>query len=247
MERRCIGITVFCTLAITAAVVVMSLYHTSLRFDKQQRKTSTKPNLNNQAINTNTSECTTHQNFLNPHSNQNILISVCPVNLNLLGDGYCDDQANTEKCLFDMNDCCDYTNYELSRSECTDCFCHADIQSQLTQMHSRCLGIIVQDQWAGHGDGQCDSWLNNVDDFFDAGDCCYDSTSQDQCIQSNAVCNPNTLGDGICQDYNYGPYCDYDLGDCCLIKKNVSECCLCMCTHQDRPMIVNNTIIVVIG
>ena len=183
--------------------------------------------------------------------------------MNLLGDGYCDDQANTEQCSYDMNDCCYYeincrwefieeiwtevcyTDYELSRSLCTDCFCHADIESQLAQMHSRCeiyQGIIVCDEWGELGDGKCDSRLNNVDDFFDAGDCCYDERNQNQCIQSNIFCNPKTLGDGICQDYNNGPFCDYDLGDCCLLNGEIdkSECCVCICLHQWQPMMLNN-------
>ena len=90
-------------------------------------------------------------------------------------------------------------------------------------------------EWVGHGfadgDGICDPELNNVDAFFDAGDCCYDPQSEDQCIQSNVFCNPDTKGDGLCQDYNNGPFCDYDLGDCCMISAtaNESECCFCMC------------------
>ena len=58
MKGRCVWIILFCALTITAAVIVMSLYHTSLRFDDRQLpKTSMKPNLDNLAINTNTSEC----------------------------------------------------------------------------------------------------------------------------------------------------------------------------------------------
>ena len=45
---------------------------------------------------------------------------------------------------------------------------------------------------------------------------------------SNLFCVEEKLGDGICQDFNNGPLCNYDLGDCCsrnLINK--SECCYC--------------------
>ena len=48
------------------------------------------------------------------------------------------------------------------------------------------------------------------------------------CVKSNIYCIPNEVGDGICQDYNNGPYCDYDLGDCCLGNKTES-CCYCYC------------------
>ena len=35
------------------------------------------------------------------------------------------------------------------------------------------------------------------------------------------------MGDGICQDHNNGPLCDYDHGDCCLSTKWTEETCNC--------------------
>ena len=41
------------------------------------------------------------------------------------------------------------------------------------------------------------------------------------------------IGDGICQDHNNGPFCEYDGGDCCVtsINADVDElfqnCCIC--------------------
>ena len=53
------------------------------------------------------------------------------------------------------------------------------------------------------------------------------------------------MGDGICQDYNNGPLCDYDLGDCCLSldKLIYDECCDCIC-HLDYDYPSINTPIV---
>ena len=178
--------------------------------------------------------------------------------MDLLGDGYCDDEANTEQCLYDLGDCCDYTDYSISRSLCTQCFCYSEIEGKIPsiistscQWKDRCMDIIVYDQqWfgqVGHGDGQCDPILNNVDDFFDAGDCCYNQNQineENQCIESNVFCDPNTIGDGLCQDYNNGPLCDYDLGDCCVITttKNISQCCLCLCKNEAGfPMLHQDT------
>ena len=52
---------------------------------------------------------------------------------------------------------------------------------------------------------------------------------ENPCIKSNNFCIPEELGDGICQDHNNGPYCNYDMGDCCLVGRNVEECCNCNC------------------
>ena len=42
-------------------------------------------------------------------------ISVCSNDLvDFLGDGYCDDEANTEACLYDMGDCCDFNSISQS-------------------------------------------------------------------------------------------------------------------------------------
>ena len=113
------------------------------------------------------------------------------------------------------------------------------------------------------GNGYCDLNYNNEDNFFDVGDCCledlqcrlkfYNFTNfvprfcpENTCIKSNLFCIPEELGDGICQDHNNGPFCDYDLGDCCLTggledldlvrgtfaiegPKNTTECCDCLC------------------
>ena len=92
------------------------------------------------------------------------------------------------------------------------------------------------------GDKYCDFSLNNVENYFDVGDCCLPNIkclSQSTrflmpcpdmvCIQSNIYCVPEELGDGVCQDYNNGPYCNYDLGDCCLVPGNLTECCHCVC------------------
>ena len=57
---------------------------------------------------------------------------------------------------------------------------------------------------------------------------------------SNTFCITEELGDGICQDYNNGPFCDYDLGDCFAINSNLDECCNCKTSFTDSnppPMI----------
>ena len=108
-------------------------------------------------------------------------------------------------------------------------------------------------------DGSCDLNQNTEDNFFDFGDCCLEDIScrvkffnssnyvekycpTNPCIRSNIFCVEEELGNGICEDYNNGPYCDYDLGDCCLSPPNHSwttpgeiskrDCCICSCKQN---------------
>ena len=110
------------------------------------------------------------------------------------------------------------------------------------------------------GNGECNLQWNNIENYFDFGDCCLKDVKcrkeiqfggnggnfnmfdiiddsiktfecpMDVCVKSNIYCNAAQLGDGICQDYNNGPFCDFDLGDCCLhTPQNSSSCCDCDC------------------
>lgn len=99
------------------------------------------------------------------------------------------------------------------------------------------------------GNGLCDLKFNNKEFFFDIGDCCFEWTSKHfngdtlkyeytypHCIKSNNFCIPEELGDGICQDHNNGPFCQYDLGDCCLLFHG-DDCCGCACRPGlDQPL-----------
>ena len=161
-------------------------------------------------------------------------ISVCSNDwVDFIGDGYCDDEVNTEACLYDLGDCCDF--HSISQSLCIECFCYVDhisLLASITQCSPELLGELI-DKWENLGNGQCNNELNSLDNLFDAGDCCYDPEEIHQCIDSNVFCNPDTLGDGKCQDYNNGPKCDFDLGDCCSLDANYNvngtQCCYCQC------------------
>ena len=106
------------------------------------------------------------------------------------------------------------------------------------------------------GDGICNLNFNIDKYFFDIGDCCLDEEEikcrleedyiecpQNTCIRSNNFCIAEELGDGLCQDYNNGPYCDYDLGDCCTPNSDhldtmdsKKDCCACFCkTRKKHP------------
>ena len=156
----------------------------------------------------------------------------------VIGDGFCDDEANVPECMYDSKDCCEM---ESDRSFCQNCTCFI---SQL-ERDNYDEDVCNHQYFWGLGDGTCDVQLNQAQYFFDAGDCClpiddlkchrtytYHSPMkcpEFPCIQSNNYCISQELGDGLCQDHNNGPFCDYDLGDCCLASFNYTSCCACSC------------------
>ena len=179
----------------------------------------------------------------------------------LKGDGFCDDEVNNEFCNYDGGDCCDQY---LDRTMCTDCFCHIEYFQTKEYLNCPDISMINGKlSFAKHGNGHCDKEFNNYEEFFDAGDCCLTNPTilfesiqihpiyqneipkfadpprpceKDECIciPNNLVCNATQIGDGICQDYNNGPLCEYDLGDCCLkwdwLPHEVEgNCCNCFC------------------
>ena len=161
----------------------------------------------------------------------------------LVGDGYCDDEANNAECDFDLDDCCDQ---ESDRNSCTNCTCWVD-NDQLVKFNDQ----LCHDFSFALGDGICDMDYNNKEYFFDIGDCCLKPEPElgllcvqnqelvtcpdNLCIESNHYCIEHELGDGICQDYNNGPYCNYDLGDCCsTFDEAYEDCCTCAC-HTFSP------------
>ena len=172
----------------------------------------------------------------------------------ITGDGYCDDEANIAECGYDFKDCCQMEN---DRTLCTDCFCYIpeDQKSSMkNEYKKKCKN--KGDYYSNWGDEHCDLNHNNADHFFDLGDCCLENLScrrvfsnlgimdfeekfcpeHDPCIKSNLVCIPEELGDGICQDHNNGPFCQYDLGDCCLLFHG-DDCCGCACRPGlDQPL-----------
>ena len=50
----------------------------------------------------------------------------------MVGNGMCDDSANTEECGWDNFECC---NILIQRGKCTDCKCHTSGQVQYDIRH----------------------------------------------------------------------------------------------------------------
>ena len=185
--------------------------------------------------------CQTHNQADDMKSNDS-----CPF-MHILGDNYCDDEANILECGYDLNDCC---KADRDISLCTDCLCYIPEDKKILlvkQFEDKCFAdhAYANDWETYYGDSICDLGFNNKEHFFDIGDCCKEnptcmsstfvSTASDQfcpenvCIQSNIFCNEEELGDGICQGHNNGPLCEYDLGDCCLVIDESQTNCTCNC------------------
>ena len=220
-------------LSIVAAFIVMIIWYTAW--------------LENKKI---TIEIGNEQPGIKANSNN----SGCPF-WDITGDGFCDDEANIPECGYDFKDCCKMEN---DRTICEDCFCiiPEDDKASVKQKHfERCPLYFYQHL----GNGRCDLNQNNKDHYFDFGDCCLEDTTcrikffnqtdfvdkfcpPNPCIKSNIFCVKEELGNGICEDYNNGPFCDYDLGDCCLSPPNHSwttqgeitnrDCCICSCLQS---------------
>ena len=115
----------------------------------------------------------------------------------IVGDGYCDDEANTANCDFDEGDCC---HPDHDRSICTECFC---MSPKIVQNCDEYIYHCKMHEWhVDQGDGVCNEQLNSPECYFDGGDCCLEDCTDCNCISSNLTCIESELGDGICQDYN---------------------------------------------
>ena len=190
--------------------------------------------------------------------------NTCPF-WHLTGDGYCDDEANIPECGYDFADCCELENDRSFCSNCTCHLSEEEVQLFKNQSKSQsCIDglhlnqppnyeLFMPELYEGGpgsnhlGDGTCNLNLNKDKYFFDIGDCCLDEEfkcrlgadyvdcPQNSCIRSNNFCIAEELGDGLCQDYNNGPYCDFDLGDCCTKNSDLDtsdakkDCCACKC------------------
>ena len=86
--------------------------------------------------------------------------------LELLGDGICQDEANTVECIYDLQDCCNYKN-DFSASQ--NCTCITEQEDHNVDFGKHCTDYLDRVLW---GDGVCNLDLNNAKSSFDAGDCC---------------------------------------------------------------------------
>ena len=94
----------------------------------------------------------------------------------LVGDGYCDDERNNEKCNFDGGDCCGPCTFT---DRCKVCECHEN--GNATQINA-----LV-------GNGICNDETNIGDCHYDGFDCCAPIVNTQTCSDCNCNGKPNRL------------------------------------------------------
>ena len=138
----------------------------------------------------------------------------------LVGNGFCNDEANRVNCNYDGGDCC---GYNINSEHCTDCTCFHQ---------ETCLAGVTH---AFVGDGVCNDKTNNAECDYDGGDCCVINANTSFC--SECVCHfietckaevHPLVGNGFCNDNTNIVECDYDGGDCC-VNVNTDSCSDCNC------------------
>ena len=137
----------------------------------------------------------------------------------MIGNSYCNDEANTAECNYDGGDCCGSC---INSEYCTECICLGGV-----------IGNGIRN--AKVGDAFCNDETNNVECNYDDGDCCGFNVNTDFC--SNCGCYFNEtcvdthplVGNGFCNDETNHALCNYDLGDCCGFNVNNDLCSDCSC------------------
>ena len=155
----------------------------------------------------------------------------CCSHLNWVGDGRCYLFLRNQKCAYDGGDCCKPDRYGNS-------LCDYDNDYPVCEYDG---GDCCQGNVASIGNSVCEDENNNARCSFDGGDCCLASINTTSCSEckckiEDEVMNPHlicpiytTIGDGVCNDENNTPVCQYDGGDCCLPNVNLTACTECQC------------------
>ena len=101
----------------------------------------------------------------------------------LVGDGYCNDEANKIQCGFDGGDCC-YSN--IRETYCSECKCLTGNDGEVIN-------------YSFVGDGYCHDEFNNAEYNYDGGDCCGSCVVKTYCL--NCTCFTETseyqITDGV--------------------------------------------------
>ena len=91
--------------------------------------------------------------------------------ISVIGNGFCNDEANNPECNYDSGDCCGSC---INTDYCIECACTGNV-----------MGNVVQNALVG--DGVCNDETNNFDCHYDGFDCCQDPVDKSLCI--NCSCH----------------------------------------------------------
>ena len=103
-----------------------------------------------------------------------------------LGDLQCHDFFNRPECLFDLGDCCQEDTFQDKGKTCFSCYCYSEFNGIFSYAITRRIYFRINQftvQLPGQecnglvefvADGFCDDLNNNIECYFDGGDCCFD-------------------------------------------------------------------------
>ena len=123
--------------------------------------------------------------------------------LELIGDCFCNDEANNDNCNYDGGDCC---GYNINTDYCSDCKCY----------HNE---ACVAGTHPFVGDGFCHDDTNNANCSYDGGECCGSCVLKNHCTHCACLGGGQTMnvliGNAVCNEEANIADCYYDGGDCC--------------------------------
>ena len=131
----------------------------------------------------------------------------CVHNYGLIGNGFCNDEANNADCLYDGGDCCGSC---VLTDFCAECACLDE-----TAGNESTNALI--------GNGFCNDETNREECDYDGGDCCGSCVLKNHCTEctcfgelNNGIASHNALiGNGYCNDETNNEECMFDGLDCC--------------------------------
>ena len=156
-----------------------------------------------------------------------------------LGDGYCHDELNNPACNYDNGDCCSPTVFT---NVCRQCKCHLD-QSLVKKREKKECGLLSQADLEQLD--RCEDHLNIPECDYSNQQCC-GKANMHYCDDCACLDPRNTdkrdisrcpflgfKGNGLCDDANNIPECDYDGGDCCGHFMVKGHCQMCACLDEE--------------
>ena len=102
----------------------------------------------------------------------------------LVRNGYCNDQANNEKCIYDGGDCCGPC---INAEYCTACECLGNITAS-----NGISNALAGDHGISNallGDGFCNDEINTLECGLDGFDCCGANVLDVNCTE--CICHGN--------------------------------------------------------
>ena len=89
----------------------------------------------------------------------------------MIGDGYCNDEANNADCDFDGGDCCGSC---INTDFCSNCTCIGDT-------------VVNEIKNPLVGDGYCNDEANTAGCNYDGGDCCGFCVNTTYCTNCSCI------------------------------------------------------------